>query len=141
MELLILSKLKWDLTAITSYDYLDYMINDTITPKLSQPILITSTPNPTSLGQTNNSSINSSSQLESKVRRNTEKLVTLCATDETFMSMPPSLVAASALVTAIEQDPTVTNNFNLNQIVNNIRDLTKLEIVSILSKIHALIFD
>ena len=128
MELLILSKLKWDLTAITSYDYLDYMINDTITPKLSQPILITSTPNPTSLGQTNNSS-----QLESKVRRNTEKLVTLCATDETFMSMPPSLVAASALVTAIEQDPTVTNNFNLNQIVNNIRDLTKLEIVSILS--------
>ena len=141
MELLILSKLKWDLTAITSYDYLDYMINDTITPKVSQPILITSTPNPTSLGQTNNSSINSSSQLESKVRRNTEKLVTLCATDETFMSMPPSLVAASALVTAIEQDPTVTNNFNLNQIVNNIRDLTKLEIVSILSKIHALIFD
>ena len=141
MELLILSKLKWDLTAITSYDYLDYMINDTITPKLSQPILITSTPNPTSLGQTNNSSINSSSQLESKVRRNTEKLVTLCATDETFMSMPPSLVAASALVTAIEQDPTVTNNFNLNQIVNNIRDLTKLEIVSILSKIHTLIFD
>ena len=145
MELLILSKLKWDLTAITSYDYLDYMINDTITPKLPQPILITSTPNPTSLVQTNNSSKlfeqQSNSQLESKVRRNTEKLVTLCATDETFMSMPPSLVAASALVTAIEQDPTVTNNFNLNQIVNNIRDLTKLEIVSILSKIHALIFD
>ena len=37
---------------------------------------------------------------------------------------------ASAIVTAIEQDPTVTSNFNLNQIVNNIRDLTKLEIVS-----------
>ena len=146
MELLILSKLKWDLTAITSYDYLDYMINDTITPKVSQPILITSTPKPTTLVQTNNSSKlfeqqSSNSQLESKVRRNTEKLVTLCATDETFMSMPPSLVAASALVTAIEQDPTVTNNFNLNQIVNNIRDLTKLEIVSILSKIHTLIFD
>ena len=70
------------------------------------------------------------SKLESKVRRNTEKIVTLCATDETFMSMPPSLVAASALVTAIEQDSSVTNNFNLNQIVNNIRDLTKLEIVS-----------
>merc|ERR1712165_631948 len=27
MELLILSKLKWDLTAITSYDYLDHMMN------------------------------------------------------------------------------------------------------------------
>ena len=71
-----------------------------------------------------------SSKVETKVRRNTEKLVTLCATDETFMSMPPSLVAASALVTAIEQDASVTNNFNLNQIVTNIRNLTNLEIVS-----------
>ena len=108
MELLILSKLKWDLTAITSYDYLDYMINSTISksargtqsPSCSQMLV-----------QRENS------KLETKVRRNTEKLVTLCATDETFMSMPPSLVAASALVTAIEQDATITNNFNLNQIV------------------------
>ena len=107
-----MSKLKWDLTAITSYDYLDYMINSSISKK-------------------GNSSTNLlQPKLETKVRRNTEKLVTLCATDETFMTMPPSLVAASALVTAIEQDTTVTNNFNLNQIVTNIRDLTKLEIVS-----------
>ena len=129
MELLILSKLKWDLTAITSYDYLDYMINTTITP--SRPTL-TSTPK-TSNSVQNNTNLEdkqNNSKLESKFRRNTEKIVTLCATDETFMSMPPSLVAASALVTAIEQDSSVTNNFNLNQIVNNIRDLTKLEIVS-----------
>ena len=107
-----MSKLKWDLTAITSYDYLDYMINSSISKE-------------------GNSSTNLlQPKLETKVRRNTEKLVTLCATDETFMTMPPSLVAASALVTAIEQDTTVTNNFNLNQIVTNIRDLTKLEIVS-----------
>ena len=26
MELLILSKLKWDLTAITAYDYLDHLL-------------------------------------------------------------------------------------------------------------------
>ena len=117
MELLILSKLKWDLTAITSYDYLDYMINNTISKSIkgncSQMLLE-----------------RESSKVETKVRRNTEKLVTLCATDETFMSMPPSLVAASALVTAIEQDASVTNNFNLNQIVTNIRNLTNLEIVS-----------
>ena len=101
MELLILSKLKWDLTAITSYDYLDYMINTTITP--SRPTL-TSTPK-TSNSVQNNTNLEdkqNNSKLESKVRRNTEKIVTLCATDETFMSMPPSLVAASALVTVIE---------------------------------------
>jgi len=123
MELLILSKLKWDLTAITSYDYLDYMINNTISKSIkgncSQMLLE-----------------RESSKVETKVRRNTEKLVTLCATDETFMSMPPSLVAASALVTAIEQDASVTNNFNLNQIVTNIRNLTNLEISTMRNCMH-----
>ena len=123
MELLILSKLKWDLTAITSYDYLDFMINSTISKSTKS-----TQQNPSCSSQIPIERENS--KLETTVRRNTEKLVTLCATDETFMSMPPSLVAASALVTAIEQDATVTNNFNLNQIVTNIRDLTNLEIVS-----------
>jgi len=127
MELLILSKLKWDLTAITSYDYLDYMIDSAIS-KSTKGIQ-----NPSSsqtLVQQDNS------KLETKVRRNTEKLVTLCATDETFMSMPPSLVAASALVTAIEQDATVTNNFNLNQIVTNIKELTNLDISTMKNCMH-----
>ena len=107
MELLILSKLKWDLTAITSYDYLDYMINSLDL----QPVSMMA-------------------EVETKVRRNTEKLVTLCATDETFMSMPPSLVAASALVTALEQDKTISNKVNLNQIIGCIKHNTNLEMVS-----------
>lgn len=107
MELLILSKLKWDLTAITSYDYLDFMIN-------------------TVSSGTSRAAISEPSQ----VRKNTEKLVTLCATDETFMSMPPSLVAASALVTAIEQDES-SQHLNLNEIVACIRDSTNLQIVNI----------
>ena len=110
MELLILSKLKWDLTAITSYDYLDYMINSL------------------DLHQQENVSV--LAEVETKVRRNTEKLVTLCATDETFMSMPPSLVAASALVTALEQDKTISNKVNLNHIIGCIRHNTNLEMVS-----------
>ena len=110
MELLILSKLKWDLTAITSYDYLDYMINSL------------------DLHQQENVSV--MAEVETKVRRNTEKLVTLCATDETFMSMPPSLVAASALVTALEQDKTISNKVNLNQIIGCIKHNTNLEMVS-----------
>ena len=32
MELLILSKLKWDLTAVTSYDYLDYLLEFLVEP-------------------------------------------------------------------------------------------------------------
>jgi hypothetical protein len=32
MELLILSKLKWDLTAVTSYDYLDYLLDALLNP-------------------------------------------------------------------------------------------------------------
>jgi hypothetical protein len=32
MELLILSKLKWDLTAVTSYDYLDYLLDVLLNP-------------------------------------------------------------------------------------------------------------
>jgi hypothetical protein len=111
MELLILSKLKWDLTAITPYDYLDYMINSL---------------------STTTSSLDS---LESSVRRNTEKLVTLCATDETFLSMSPSLVASASLVAAIEQDSNYLTNtlsyaINLNQIVACILTATKIDLVS-----------
>ena len=109
MELLILSKLKWDLTAITSYDYLDYMINSLDLQDQNVSVM---------------------AEVETKVRRNTEKLVTLCATDETFMSMPPSLVAASALVTALEQDKTISNKVNLNQIIGCIKHNTNLEMVS-----------
>ena len=109
MELLILSKLKWDLTAITSYDYLDYMINSLDLQDQNVSVM---------------------AEVETKVRRNTEKLVTLCATDETFMSMPPSLVAASALVTALEQDKTISNKVNLNHIIGCIRHNTNLEMVS-----------
>ena len=108
MELLILSKLKWDLTAITSYDYLDYMINSLDL----QPVSVMA-------------------EVETKVRRITEKLVTLCATDETFMSMPPSLVAASALLPALEQDKSISNKVNLNQIVGCIKHNTNLEMVSL----------
>lgn len=109
MELLILSKLKWDLTAITSYDYLDYMIN--YLPE--------------------NSASSSLFEGSGKIRKNTEKLVTLCATDETFVSMPPSLVAGAALITAIEQDSKNCKiNLNLNQIVACIQDITNLELVS-----------
>lgn len=110
MELLILSKLKWDLTAITSYDYLDFMIN-TVSTTSSTSTLISE---------------------GNQVRKNTEKLVTLCATDETFMSMPPSLVAASALVTAIEQDDS-NQHINLNEIVACIRNSTNLQIVRVSS--------
>ena len=107
MELLILSKLKWDLTAVTSYDYLDYMIHN-----VSQD----STP------------------LDPQVKRNSEKLVTLCAKEEAFISTPPSLVAASALITSIEQDNSINQiGLNLNQILHSVLEASNASIVSLIT--------
>jgi hypothetical protein len=36
MELLVLSKLKWDLTAVTAYDYLDYLMDLLVDPDKSR---------------------------------------------------------------------------------------------------------
>merc|ERR1712203_844962 len=114
---------------ITSYDYLDYMMNSTISKSTKET---TQSPSACSqmLIERENSKLEierENSKLQATVRRNTEKLVTLCATDETFMSMPPSLVAASALLTALEQDKTISNKVNLNQIIGCIKHNTNLE--------------
>ena len=104
MELLILSKLKWDLTAVTSYDYLDYMIHN-----VSQD----------------------SSPLDPKVKRDSEKLVTLCAKEEEFISTPPSLVAASALITSIEQNNLINQfGLNLNHILHSVLEASNTTMVS-----------
>ena len=105
MELLILSKLKWDLTAVTSYDYLDYMIHNV----------------------QNSSSVT----LDPQVKRNSEKLVTLCAKEEAFLSTPPSLVAASALITSIEQDISLNQfSVNLNHILDSVLEASNSTMVS-----------
>ena len=119
MELLILSKLKWDLTAVTAYDYLDHMINT-----LQQ--------------EDEDESTNLNQQAWSKdsteiVRQITERIVLLCATDSNFAIMTPSLIASAALIAALRHGhpkKQSLNNFNLNQITAKLKSVAKFEMVS-----------
>ncbi len=109
MELLILSKLKWDLTAITAYDYLDHLL-DAVTKRTEADDC-------------------TSRQLKS-LRRQTERLVTLCATDPHFLSLPPSMVASASLASAVQLDFESQPTANLNHIFEKLRTVARIEMVS-----------
>ena len=104
MELLILSKLQWDLTAITAYDYLDYLLTTLMT--------------------------NSSN--EKALKSSTEKLIAMCAAESAFMELPPSLIASASLASAVQQDfesNPPCSDLNLNEIVRKLQRVTKTEMV------------
>lgn len=103
MELLILSKLKWDLTAITAYDYLDHLLNalkksiynDDESEDVSQRSKHVKNETASSLNQLLSSD---------SLRINAEKIILLCATDYRFANLAPSVVASAALMSAIQQE-------------------------------------
>lgn len=119
MELLILSKLKWDLTAITAYDFLDHILE-----RLRGPLL------------------SDRAQVDS-LRRHTEHLVSLCATETAFLSgpapTPPSLVASAALASAIQQDweSQPPEAGGMADIFERLGKLARIEMVRILSTVQA----
>ena len=103
MELLILSKLKWDVTAITAYDYLDHLLNalkkSIYNTEESETIAydnkrVQNEPNSSLIQLLNSPSL----------RINAEKIILLCATDYRFANLPPSVVASAALMSAIQQE-------------------------------------
>lgn len=105
MELLILSKLQWDLTAITAYDYLDYLLTT---------LMMTSAGN------------------EKALKSSTEKLIAMCAAESQFMELPPSLIASASLASAVQQDfesNPPCSDLNLNEIVRKLQRVTKTEMV------------
>ena len=104
MELLILSKLKWDVTAITAYDYLDHLLN-----ALKKSTYSTAkSDNNTKTSNSYNTNEHESSFYEllssDSLKRSAEKLILLCATDYRFANLPPSIVAFAALMSAIQQE-------------------------------------
>ena len=103
MELLILSKLKWDVTAITAYDYLDHLLN-----ALKKSIYDNEESETVSYDHraARNESHSSLIQLlnSSSLRISAEKIILLCATDYRFANLPPSVVASAALMSAIQQE-------------------------------------
>ena len=105
MELLILSKLKWDLTAITAYDYLDHLL-DALKKSISNGEDETEDISHNTRNVKYESQRSSLNQLlnSSSLRINAEKIILLCATDYRFANLPPSVVASAALMSAIQQE-------------------------------------
>jgi len=75
MELLILSKLKWDLSAVTPYDFLEHLL------KLL---------------------IEDGSILPNDLMNKTEKFIIQCATEFRFSMYPPSMLSSAALAAAAQ---------------------------------------
>ncbi|KAF6721043.1 G1/S-specific cyclin-D1 [Oryzias melastigma] len=74
MELLVLSKLKWDLASVTPHDFIEHF--------LSKLTIHTST--------------------KQILRKHAQTFVALCATDVNFIASPPSMVAAGSVVAAVQ---------------------------------------
>lgn len=119
MELLILSRLQWDLTAITAYDYLDHLLDVLQNPPV----------------QTHDQEVLQDPAHFESLRRQSERLITLCNTDPQFMSVPPSIVASAALTSAMQQDfesqPPMGPLVNLNDLVDRLRRYTNIELDSL----------
>ena len=127
MELLILSKLKWDLTAVTAYDYLDHLMN-TVTSDVTEEE--TSSSPSTSWDR----------QTTSTVRSLAERIVLLCATDAYFATVSPSLIASAAFVAAVQnasslpqstsQRSRIIRRINLNTVTARLKSVAKFDTVS-----------
>ncbi|CAL8358976.1 unnamed protein product [Lota lota] len=74
MELLVLTKLKWDLASVTPLDFLDLFMSRLPIRTENRPIL----------------------------RKHAQTFVALCATDVKFIASPPSMVAAGSLVASVK---------------------------------------
>jgi len=101
MELLILSRLKWDLSAITPYNFLEYLLR----------------------------LLAESSSLDSTVlRRHTENFIILCATEFRFSMYPPSMLSSAALAAAASSlDDNYKEQLQNKSLVQQLQHLTGVE--------------
>ncbi|KAG7255397.1 hypothetical protein CRUP_018592 [Coryphaenoides rupestris] len=74
MELLVLTKLKWDLASVTPLDFIDIFMSRLPVRTENRPVL----------------------------RKHAQTFVALCATDVKFIASPPSMVAAGSLVASVK---------------------------------------
>ena len=67
----------------------------------------------------------------SSLRHHSERLITLCATDDSFMSLPPSMVASASIASAVQQDYESGHmGLDVKEIVHKIQEVAKIEMVS-----------
>jgi len=108
MELLILSKLKWDLSAITPYDFLEHLLK----------LLV------------EDGAILQSDFMHPELLKATEEVIILCATEFRFSMYPPSMLSSAALAVAAKVAHRATRNdydFDFTDLVSRLQILTRVE--------------
>lgn len=106
MELLILSKLKWDLSAVTPYDFLEHLL------RLLQDDV--------SLLQ----------------KTNAERIIIACAKEFRFSLYPPSMLSSAAIAIAAALDLTQDSRDTEAQLVRRLQELTRVENDCLTNCIH-----
>jgi len=105
MELLILSKLKWDLSAVTPYDFLEHLLK----------LLI------------EDGAIIQSDLMQSDLLKAAEEVIILCATEFRFSMYPPSMLSSAALVVAAKVAHRSDYEFDFPDLISRLQILTRVE--------------
>jgi len=128
MELLILSKLKWDLSAVTPYDFLEHLLR-----QLQEDG-----------GFLHQDDSNSSRLLkEEQFKKNTERIILNCAQEFRFSLYTPSMLSSAAIATAAALGMTTNggqeSDFDINELVRRLQILTRVDydyLVSCINEMH-----
>jgi cyclin D2 len=111
MELLILSKLKWDLSAITPYDFLEYLLK-LLTDDTSARTCTTSGQLIPPLEERLDTDL---------LKKSTENFIVLCATEFRFSMYPPSMLSSAALAAAASRlEEQQLDNNSIEQLDNRL---------------------
>lgn len=128
MELLILSKLKWDLSAVTPYDFLEHLLR-----QLQEDG-----------GFLHQDDSNSNRLLkEEQFKKNTERIILNCAQEFRFSLYTPSMLSSAAIATAAALGMTTNggqeSDFDINELVRRLQILTRVDydyLVSCINEMH-----
>jgi len=128
MELLILSKLKWDLSAVTPYDFLEHLLR-----QLQEDG-----------GFLHQDDSNSNRLLkEEQFKKNTERIILNCAQEFRFSLYTPSMLSSAAIATAAALGMTTNggqeSDFDINELVRRLQMLTRVDydyLVSCINEMH-----
>jgi len=127
MELLILSKLKWDLSAVTPYDFLEHLLR-----QLQEDGALLQ----------EHSTSNRLLQ-EEQFKKNTERIILNCAQEFRFSLYTPSMLSSAAIATAaalgMNTDSSRDSDFDINELVRRLQILTRVDydyLVTCINEMH-----
>ncbi|XP_069101355.1 G1/S-specific cyclin-D2-like [Argopecten irradians] len=98
MELIVLNKLKWDLSAVTPHDFLEHVLSRLCMDKEKCDL----------------------------IKKHAQTFVALCSTDCKFMMYPPSMIAAGS-VGAAAHGLLKTNDLN-SQLLQRLHEITSIDV-------------